>query len=87
MGKGLNRSIGTLIGGALGLGAHYLAALSGPKGEPILIGVMVFVLGKSKAKKFYLSEDGSREFFNGQLRRRRFRDFYRKLKRDSTMVR
>lgn len=46
MSKGLNRAFGTLVAGALGLGAHYLADLSGPKGEPIILGLLVFILGK-----------------------------------------
>ncbi|KAG4994413.1 hypothetical protein JHK82_031143 [Glycine max] len=43
LGKGLNRTIATLAAGALGVGAHYLASLSGATGEPILIGAFVFV--------------------------------------------
>jgi len=43
LGKGLNRTIGTLAVGALGVGAHYLASLSSAIGEPILIGAFVFV--------------------------------------------
>ncbi|XP_028548392.1 aluminum-activated malate transporter 1-like, partial [Dendrobium catenatum] len=42
--KGLNRAFATLLAGALGLGAHHLAALAGDKGEPILLGVFVFML-------------------------------------------
>ncbi|KAI0496026.1 hypothetical protein KFK09_022333 [Dendrobium nobile] len=42
--KGLNRVFATLLAGALGLGAHHLAALAGDKGEPILLGVFVFML-------------------------------------------
>jgi len=48
LGKGLNRTIATLAAGALGVGAHYLASLSGATGEPILIGAFVFVQGKKK---------------------------------------
>ncbi|KAI5390296.1 variant 2, Aluminum-activated malate transporter 2 [Lathyrus oleraceus] len=33
----------TLAAGALGVGAHYLASLSGETGEPILIGFFVFL--------------------------------------------
>ncbi|KAH0453759.1 hypothetical protein IEQ34_018083 [Dendrobium chrysotoxum] len=44
LGKGLNRAFATLLAGALGLGAHHLAALAGEKGEPILLGVFVFML-------------------------------------------
>lgn len=46
LGKGLNRTMATLMAGALGVGAHYLASLSGETGEPILIGFFVFVQGK-----------------------------------------
>ncbi|PKA53938.1 Aluminum-activated malate transporter 1 [Apostasia shenzhenica] len=42
--KGLNRAFATLLAGALGLGAHQLAALCGDKGEPILLSVFVFLL-------------------------------------------
>lgn len=48
LGKGLNRTIATLAAGALGVGAHYLASLSGATGEPILIGAFVFVQGEKK---------------------------------------
>ncbi|PKU83247.1 Aluminum-activated malate transporter 1 [Dendrobium catenatum] len=47
--KGLNRAFATLLAGALGLGAHHLAALAGDKGEPILLGMFVFMLGKAAA--------------------------------------
>ncbi|XP_073226005.1 aluminum-activated malate transporter 2-like isoform X2 [Cicer arietinum] len=43
LGKGLNRTMATFLAGALGVGAHYLASLSGETGEPILIGFFVFV--------------------------------------------
>ncbi|XP_061343226.1 aluminum-activated malate transporter 2-like [Gastrolobium bilobum] len=43
LGKGLNRTMATLVAGALGVGAHYLASLSGETGEPILIGFFVFL--------------------------------------------
>jgi hypothetical protein len=41
----------TLVAGALGVGAHYLASLSGETGEPILIGFFVFLQGKLSKKK------------------------------------
>ncbi|XP_020215086.1 aluminum-activated malate transporter 2 [Cajanus cajan] len=44
LGKGLNRTIATFGAGALGVGAHHLASLSGATAEPILIGAFVFVL-------------------------------------------
>ncbi|KAI4334180.1 hypothetical protein L6164_018900 [Bauhinia variegata] len=43
LGKGLNRGLATLVAGALGVGAHYLAILSGQTMEPILIGFFVFL--------------------------------------------
>ncbi|XP_048429366.1 aluminum-activated malate transporter 2-like [Pyrus x bretschneideri] len=43
LGKGLNRAMATLVAGALGIGAHHLASLSGQIGEPIVIGVFVFL--------------------------------------------
>ncbi|KAF3778860.1 Aluminum-activated malate transporter 8 [Nymphaea thermarum] len=42
--KGLNRGFATLLAGALGVGVHYLGRLSGEKGEPIILGVFVFLL-------------------------------------------
>ncbi|CAN6444962.1 unnamed protein product [Victoria cruziana] len=42
--KGLNRGFATLLAGALGIGVHYLGRLSGEKGEPIILGVFVFLL-------------------------------------------
>ncbi|KAF8039375.1 hypothetical protein BT93_B1797 [Corymbia citriodora subsp. variegata] len=41
--KGLNRGLATLLAGALGVGAHHLASLSGKTGEPILLGFFVFL--------------------------------------------
>ncbi|KAF8088866.1 hypothetical protein N665_0528s0024 [Sinapis alba] len=43
--KGLNRGFATLIAGALGVGAVHLARLCGHKGEPIVLGILVFSLG------------------------------------------
>ncbi|KAJ7981231.1 putative Aluminum activated malate transporter family protein [Quillaja saponaria] len=43
LGKGFNRGMATLLAGALGVGAHHLACLSGHIGEPILLGLFVFV--------------------------------------------
>lgn len=42
--KGLNRTFGTMLAGTLGLGAHHIAVLAGERGEPILLGIFVFVL-------------------------------------------
>ena len=44
--KGLNRGLATLLAGALGVGAHYLAQLSGQTWEPILLALFVFLQGK-----------------------------------------
>ncbi|XVF19632.1 hypothetical protein REPUB_Repub11eG0127300 [Reevesia pubescens] len=44
LGKGLNRMLATFIAGALGVGAHCLATLSGRDGEPILIATFVFII-------------------------------------------
>ncbi|KAK4791035.1 hypothetical protein SAY86_031448 [Trapa natans] len=41
--KGLNRGLATLFAGALGVGAHHLACMSGKIGEPILLGFFVFL--------------------------------------------
>lgn len=43
--KGFNRGFATLIAGALGVGAIHLARFFGNKGEPIVIGILVFSLG------------------------------------------
>uniref|UniRef100_M1BQE2 Aluminum-activated malate transporter n=1 Tax=Solanum tuberosum TaxID=4113 RepID=M1BQE2_SOLTU len=43
LGKGLNRGMATLIAGALGVGAHYLASATGKVVEPILLGLFVFL--------------------------------------------
>lgn len=45
LGKGVNRGLATLAAGALGLGAHHLANVSGKTCEPILIGIFVFLQG------------------------------------------
>ncbi|XP_022960622.1 aluminum-activated malate transporter 2-like [Cucurbita moschata] len=44
LGRGLNRVMATLLAGALGFGAHYLASLGGDTGRPIMLGLFVFVL-------------------------------------------
>ncbi|THG02867.1 hypothetical protein TEA_011926 [Camellia sinensis var. sinensis] len=44
LGKGINRGLATLVAGGLGVGAHHLASISGKIGEPILIGLFVFLL-------------------------------------------
>ncbi|CAK7342033.1 unnamed protein product [Dovyalis caffra] len=42
--KGLNRGFATLLACALGLGAQHLACLFGNKGQPIVLGILVFLL-------------------------------------------
>ncbi|CAK9320213.1 unnamed protein product [Citrullus colocynthis] len=42
--KGLNRGFGTLLAGALGVGAQHFANLFGQTGEPIVLGIFVFLL-------------------------------------------
>ncbi|OVA07150.1 Aluminum-activated malate transporter [Macleaya cordata] len=49
LGKGLNRAIATFLAGALGVGAHHLATLAGDKGEPILLGLFVFLLASASS--------------------------------------
>lgn len=46
LGKGLNRMISTCVAGFLGVLAHYLADLSGDIGEPILLALFAFIVGK-----------------------------------------
>ncbi|KAG6427586.1 hypothetical protein SASPL_111832 [Salvia splendens] len=42
--KSLNRGGATLLAGALGVGAEYLANLCGERGEPIVLAILVFIL-------------------------------------------
>ncbi|KAL1338317.1 hypothetical protein AAHE18_10G203500 [Arachis hypogaea] len=42
--KGLNRGCATLLAGALGVGAQHLAIAFGKKGEPIVLGALLFIL-------------------------------------------
>ncbi|KAH6830200.1 aluminum activated malate transporter family protein [Perilla frutescens var. hirtella] len=42
--KSVNRGVATLVAAALGVGAEYLADQCGEKGEPIVLGLLVFVL-------------------------------------------
>ncbi|GMI96712.1 hypothetical protein like AT3G11680 [Hibiscus trionum] len=42
--KTLNRGFATFLAGALGLGADYFASLFGKDGEPIVLGILVFLL-------------------------------------------
>ncbi|KAL3718407.1 hypothetical protein ACJRO7_003533 [Eucalyptus globulus] len=41
--RGLNRLLATVLGGAIGLGAHHLASLSGKTGQPIMLSFFVFL--------------------------------------------
>lgn len=50
--KGLNRGFATLFAGALGVGAQHLAILCGDKGEPIVLGILVFIIGIKKINHF-----------------------------------
>ncbi|GAB4859853.1 hypothetical protein Ancab_011333 [Ancistrocladus abbreviatus] len=44
LGKGVNRVAATTLAGLLGVGAHRIATVSGEKGEPIVLGLFVFLL-------------------------------------------
>lgn len=44
--KGLNRTCGTILAGALGVAAHHIALLFGERAEPIILGGFVFLIGK-----------------------------------------
>ena len=41
----MNRGFATMLAGALGVGVQELASLLGDKGEPIVLGFFVFLLG------------------------------------------
>ncbi|KAK4857149.1 hypothetical protein QYF36_025071 [Acer negundo] len=41
--KGINRGLATIVAGTLGFGAHCLADLPGERGEPIILGLLVFL--------------------------------------------
>ncbi|KAG2683114.1 hypothetical protein I3760_10G017400 [Carya illinoinensis] len=47
--KCLNRGFATLFAGALGLGAQHLASLFGDKGEPVVLGLLVFLLAAASS--------------------------------------
>ncbi|KAL3715979.1 hypothetical protein ACJRO7_007699 [Eucalyptus globulus] len=52
--KGLNRGFATFSAGALGVGAQHLACLFGEEGEPIVLGVLVFLLaGAATFTRFF----------------------------------
>ena len=48
LGKGLNRGIGTVLGGGLGCLAAILADEIGGIGNAVVVGISVFVFGKDK---------------------------------------
>ncbi|KAK0582289.1 hypothetical protein LWI29_023761 [Acer saccharum] len=47
--RGLNNSFATLLACVLGIGANHLASLSGEKGEPIILGILVFLLAAASS--------------------------------------
>lgn len=49
--KCINRAIGTFLAGGLGVGIHLVADKSGDELKPIILGISVFLFGKSRAKK------------------------------------
>ncbi|EHA8592507.1 Aluminum-activated malate transporter 1 [Cocos nucifera] len=54
--KGLNRAFATLLAGFLAVGAHQIAILFGEKGEPILLGLFVFLLAASATFSRFIPE-------------------------------
>ncbi|XP_073007515.1 aluminum-activated malate transporter 1-like [Typha latifolia] len=54
--KGLNRALATLIAGVLGVGAHEIAARSGGRREPIVLGLFVFILGAAATFSRFVPE-------------------------------
>lgn len=44
--KCINRGCATLVAGALGFGSQHLAILFGERGEPVVLGALVFIMGK-----------------------------------------
>ncbi|WOL11873.1 aluminum-activated malate transporter 1-like [Canna indica] len=54
--KGLNRAFATLLAGALGVAAHQIAVLCGDKGEPVLLGLFVFVLAAAATFSRFIPE-------------------------------
>ncbi|XP_051131542.1 aluminum-activated malate transporter 2-like [Andrographis paniculata] len=42
--RSLNRSVATLVAGGLGVGVEYFSGLFGEKGEPVVLGLLVFTL-------------------------------------------
>ncbi|XP_008799710.1 aluminum-activated malate transporter 1-like [Phoenix dactylifera] len=54
--KGLNRAFATLLAAFLGVGAHQIAILFGEKGEPILLGLFVFILAAAATFSRFIPE-------------------------------
>ncbi|CAN6439038.1 unnamed protein product [Victoria cruziana] len=54
--KGLNRAFGTLLAGSLGLGVHYISSLAGDKGEPVILGACIFLLGSASTFSRFFPE-------------------------------
>ncbi|OAY72821.1 Aluminum-activated malate transporter 1, partial [Ananas comosus] len=42
--KGLNRALATFLASVMGVGAHHLAVIFGEKGEPFILGSLVFII-------------------------------------------
>lgn len=51
--KGLNRGMGTILGGGLGFLAAILARKAGGIGTPIIVGISLFVFGKDFDLTFF----------------------------------
>ncbi|KAL0417554.1 UNVERIFIED_CONTAM: Aluminum-activated malate transporter 2 [Sesamum radiatum] len=60
LGKGVNRAIATLLGGALGVGAHRLASFTGEKIECIMLGMSVLLIGFGR-EYFRVENDKNQE--------------------------
>ena len=45
LGKGLNRMVATLLGGALGFGVQQFATLPGKTDQPIIIAISLYIIG------------------------------------------
>ncbi|CAN6228055.1 unnamed protein product [Urochloa humidicola] len=54
--KGLNRAAATLLAGFIAVGAHKVANLGGTHGEPILLGIFVFLLASAATFARFIPE-------------------------------
>ncbi|KAL6650635.1 hypothetical protein ACP70R_009560 [Stipagrostis hirtigluma subsp. patula] len=54
--KGLNRAVATLVAAFLAVGAHLAASLCGETGEPILLGVFVFLVASAATFSRFIPE-------------------------------